>query len=478
MDSTLFRSFILLSCSFLGLICGTLYLYSSYSPQLALRLHYLATGSSSIALCGSLGTAVAGPLAGIVVDKKGYSVALIVGGISIVIGYALLKWQFDAPYSNLPLSCFDLFMVGCGSTFINSLCLKCCAVKFPSIRGVATSLPLAFYGLSAMFYSVIASIYYAGDTLGFLRFIIVSLTLIFLICCPSIVRCDNKKISKRQRVESVEMTTFGPDPVELHDLQVHGSHHSGEISGLKLLRTPRFWLLFVITGALASLGQMYIYSVGYIVKALVTYSYELPPDAQEKVLSIDILVQNQQQLQVSLLSVTNCVGRLAAGISGDVINKSFRKPRSWLLFIPSCGLILTQLMALNNNHYEDLSLTSILTGFFYGFTFCIMPIIVGDVFGMDNFSQNWGVVGLAPVIPSFYFTNLFGKVYDMRSSVGESGYSSCLLGNGCYDLVFKLALGVGILSLMAVFTFNLGEWYVSSILLPERRKSSLSTRMK
>lgn len=477
MDSTLVRSFVLLSCSFLGLICGTLYLYSSYSPQLALRLHYLATGSSSIALCGSLGTAVAGPLAGIVVDKKGYTVALIIGGISIVVGYTLLKWQFDALYSNLLLSCLELFMVGSGSTFINSLCLKCCAVKFPSIRGVATSLPLALYGLSAMFYSVVASIYYAGNTLGFLYFLIVSLILIFLICCPAIVRCDNKRTTKRQRVETIEMATFGADPQDPHDLQGHGSHHSSEISGLKLLRTPRFWLLFIIIGGLASLGQMYIYSVGYIVKALVTYSYELPPDAQEKVLSIDILVQNQQQLQVSLLSVTNCVGRLAAGITGDIINKSFRKPRNWLLFVPSGGLILTQVMALNINHYEQLSLASILTGFFYGFTFCIMPIIVGDVFGMENFSQNWGVIGLAPVIPSFYFTNLFGKVYDMRSSVGESGYSSCLLGNGCYDLVFKLALGVGILALLAVTTFNFGEWYVAS-LQPERRKSLVSTWAK
>lgn len=476
MQSTVFRSFVLLSCTFLGLICGTLYLYSSYSPQLALRLHYLATGSSSIALCGSLGTAVVGPLAGVVVDRNGYSAALFIGGVSIVLGYLLLKWQYDAPYSNLPFSCFDLFLVGCGSTFINSLCLKCCAVTFPSIRGVATSLPLALYGLSAMFYSVVASVFYAGDTLGFLYFLIVSLIIIFLICCPAIVQCDKRRFSKRQRTEVVEMTTFGPEPVDPLELQMHGVHHNSEISGMKLLRTPRFWLLFIITGALASLGQMYIYSVGYMVKALVIFSYELPPDVLEKVHAIDILVQNQQQLQVSLLSVTNCVGRLAAGIVGDIVNKNLRKPRSWLLFLPSFGLILTQVMALNISHYEQLGPTSILTGFFYGFTFCIMPIIVGDVFGMENFSQNWGLVSLAPVAPSFYFTNLFGKVYDLRSSTGESGYTSCLLGGGCYDLVFKLSLGVGILSLLAVAMFNFGERYVASLNLYERRRSSVSVK--
>lgn len=476
MQTTLTKSFTLLSCTFLGLICGTLYLYSSYSPQLALKLHYLATDSSLIALCGSLGVAVSGPLAGIVVDKKGYTVSLFIGGVSIVLGYLALKWQYDAPYPNLFMSCANLFVVGCGLTFINSLCLKCCAVTFPSIRGVATSLPLALYGLSAMFYSVVASILYAGDTLGFLRFLIVSLIVIFGVCCPSIMHCDKARVIRRQpRTETVELATFGPAEPPLEPLQVHGLHHSSELAGFSLLQLPRFWLLFVITGSLASLGQMYIYSVGYIVKALVTHGYRLPPDAQDTVPSIDILVQNQQQLQVSLLSVTNCIGRLTAGVLGDIISQSFRKPRGWLLFLPSAGLIMTQVMALNIEMYESLGVSSMLTGFFYGFTFCIMPIIVGDVFGMDNFSQNWGLVGLAPVLPSFYFTNLFGKVYDMRSEVSEAGFASCQLGRGCYDLVFKLTLAVGILAILAVAVFNFGERYVASRQLYERRRLSISS---
>ena len=46
--------------------------------------------------------------------------------------------------------------------------MLCC--EFPSIRGVATSLPLALYGLSALFYSVIASVFYPGDTSNFWGF--------------------------------------------------------------------------------------------------------------------------------------------------------------------------------------------------------------------------------------------------------------------------------------------------------------------
>lgn len=103
-------------------------------------------------------------------DKKGYTVALIIGGLSIISGYLGMKKQYDNQYSHLLVSSSFLFLIGCGSTFINSACMKCCAVSFPSIRGVATSLPLALYGLSALFYSVIASVFFPGKTSEFLGF--------------------------------------------------------------------------------------------------------------------------------------------------------------------------------------------------------------------------------------------------------------------------------------------------------------------
>lgn len=461
MHSTLRKTFVLLLCTFLGLICGTLYLYSSYSPQLATRLHYSATDLSSIALLGTLGVAISGPLAGAVVDRHGYTLALALGGIFIVGGYIGLRHQFDTSYSNLKVLCMLLFSVGCGSTFINLACLKCCAITFPSIRGVATSLPLALYGLLAVFYSVIASVFYPGDTLRFMRFIVVSLIGIFGLCAPHVMLCDRSR-ARRAKKE--------PEQMPEKELLVHGLHHNSEVAGLALLCLPRFWLLFAVTGALASLGQMYIYSVGYMVKALVISTLEVP-DA-DMAPAVDVIVQQQQQLQVGLLSVTNCVGRLAAGVMGDIICLNFHRPRAWLLFLPSAGLVGTQMMALQLQHHGELALVSMLTGFFYGFTFCIMPIIVGDVFGMDNFSGNWGLVGLAPIIPSFYFTHLFGSVYDSHSVQVASG-SVCALGRACYSLVFVLTLAVGVVAVLIVAVFNFGERYVASRALYERKKLSV-----
>ncbi|CUM47389.1 uncharacterized protein AC631_01258 [Debaryomyces fabryi] len=461
------KAFVLLSCTFLGLICGTLYLYSSYSPQFAKRLNYTVTDSSSIALSGTIGIAVAGPLAGGVVDKKGYTIALIIGGLSIISGYLGMKKQFDNQYSDLFVSSSFLFLIGCGSTFINSACLKCCAVSFPSIRGVATSLPLALYGLSALFYSVIASVFFPGKTSEFLGFLAYSSVGIFVICAPSIMFCDkehkNRKKNRHINTESIEMATLAPthSPASSsirksqNALKLDGSRDDN-LSGIGLIKSYRFWLIFITTGSLASLGQMYIYSVGYMVKALITEQV-LKSDTVAAVSQpqVEALIQKNQQLQVGLLSIANCVGRIASGIIGDIISQSLHKPRSWLLFLPSMGLLTTQAMGLQVSDLSSLSMMSLLTGFFYGFTFCIMPIIVGDTFGMDNFSSNWGVVGLAPILPSYYFTSLFGKVYDSNSIILQSsGISNCSLGKNCYSSVFKLTLGVTILSLVVVTLLN------------------------
>lgn len=470
--STVHKTFILLSCTFLGLICGTLYLYLSYSPQLALQLQYLATNALSVALVGSLGVSITGPVAGFVVDRKGYTLPLATGGLFIILGYSVLRHQFTHRYSHVALSCTCLFLVGAGSTFINLACLKCCAVTFPSLRGVATSLPLALYGLLAMFYSVCASMFYPGDTLGFLRFLVVSLALIFCVCSPLIMLCDRRNFLASRTVRLA-------DPIEMVNLRGLAELKPGpalvsppnpnELYGLRLLKSKRFWLLFFILGAMASLGQMYIYSVGYMVKALVIKNFLIDPEAAESQ-SVDILIQNQQQLQVGLLSMTNCIGRLVAGVMGDIITQTFRKSRAWLLFVPGAGLICTQIMGQLISAHDYLGVASMLSGFFYGYTLCIMPTIVGDVFGMENFSGNWGLVGLAPVVPSFYLTNFFGEVYDLKSTADATGKFTCILGSSCYSLVFKLSLTVAVVALLLVALFNFGERYFMTRAMIEKRK--------
>ncbi|KAI5965807.1 uncharacterized protein KGF55_001170 [Candida pseudojiufengensis] len=469
------RVFILLSCTFLGLICGTLYLYSSYSPQLAKQLGYTVSESSKIALFGTLGASLCGPLSGFVVDTFGYTYSLLIGGILIISGYIGIKYQFDSNLSCMSLTCFWLFNIGSGSTFINSGCLKCCAVGFPSIRGVATSLPLALYGLSALFYSVIASVFYPGNISDFLGFLGRSITIIFIICLPSVYLAD--KEHKLKKAINFKNKLEQPASDTIDEKQ---SPNNEPKSTMEMFKNYKFWLLFLITGLLASLGQMYIYSVGYIVKSLVTYSIatnqlqidhsstttsSLSSDTYLSQDKIDLIVQQEQQIQVGLISIANCIGRIVSGILGDIISQSFQKPRSWLLFIPSIGLAMNQILNHIINNYSSLSINSFLIGLNYGFTFCIMPIVIGDLFGMKNFSLNWGIISLSPIIPAYFFISYFGKEYDLNSSKltvmstnSTIKSSICSIGNKCYNKVFQLTFFAGILSVVLIFIFNFGHF--------------------
>ncbi|KAI5960481.1 hypothetical protein KGF57_001940 [Candida theae] len=438
-----------------------------FLPQLAEQLHYSASDSSKIALWGTIGTALAGPISGAVVDRRGYTLSSFIGALLIISGYGGMKCQYDQQHSQIKLSCFWLFSIGLGSTFINSACLKCCAVSFPSIRGVATSLPLALYGLSALFYSVIASVFYTGRTSEFLGFVGISIVAICFVCFPSVYIAD-----KEHKLRNAS-TFRNNHSLELREKSVNPD------SKAELFKSYKFWLLFAILGSLASLGQMYIYSVGYIVKSLVGFTIaEQNLEITTTGDKIDVLIQQQQQLQVGMISIANCVGRILSGILGDIITQSFSMPRSWLLLIPSVGTTFCQLLTSSTQQYANLPLNSFSVGLFYGFTFCLIPIIVGDIFGMENFSFNWGITCLAPIGPSYYFTSMFGKEYDLKSkkvdslTTSESGdiitSLGCVLGNKCYSDILGVTAGVGCVATILVLIFNFSD------VLFRRRRETLS----
>lgn len=445
-------------------------MFSSYSPQLALQLGYTATNVSLVALSGNFAVALTGPFSGAMVDKRGYKMPLFIGAAGLTFGYVGLRAQFIALRGNLFYLCLCLFGVGCGLTFLFLVCLKCCAVTFPMNRGVATSFPSAMYGLLAMFYSVAASSLFPGDTLGFLLFLPLSVVIIFIVCAPVVMKCEPRR-AETPRVISVL------EPMDLKSREGFGSlvrdgsatQDASDESRQSLLHSPRFWLLFVITGAMASVGQMYIYSVGYMVKSLITGQFSLD-DNFSKQNDINAFVQGEQHLQVGLISTANCTGRLLAGFMGDFVRQKLRLPRSWLLLVPGFGFTIAQFMARSIRDYHSLHLLSVISGFMYGFTFCILPIIVGDVFGMANFSRNWGIMGLAPLFPSNLFTSYFGVVYDSNSVTSDQGLHLCLLGKGCYDKVFNFSLVIALVALIVVFLFNFGDKVLSSRTISGKRR--------
>lgn len=151
-----------------GLGCGTLYVYSAYSTQLADRLGFSATQSSLIGMMGTIGVSLLGVIAGVIVDRTGPRIPTFVGALLLFVGYFVIYHCYVNNIRAIPLIAIASCAAGFGSSLAYSSSMKTAALNYPHSRGTATAFPIATFGLSAFFFSSMAAIFFPGNTASFL----------------------------------------------------------------------------------------------------------------------------------------------------------------------------------------------------------------------------------------------------------------------------------------------------------------------
>ncbi|ODQ63237.1 MFS general substrate transporter [Nadsonia fulvescens var. elongata DSM 6958] len=217
-----------------------------------------------------------------------------------------------------------------------------------------------------------------------------------------------------------------------------------EVAGFQLLKTKEFWLLFSIIGITAGAGQMYIYCVGFCIKALITFNYPEMTSAD---------MQHYQTFHVSLISICSFSGRFISGILSDVAVKKYSVQRMWLPFVSSALALVGFIFVLFVDQIDELWAASMLVGLAYGVLFGCYPTIVGEFFGSTiNFSQNWATVSSSPVITAYLSTLMFGKIYDsnINSGLDDKKANVCYLGKLCYIKAFKIGIAVIIATMLLI----------------------------
>lgn len=424
-------------CTLVGLTAGTLYLFSAYGPQLGSRLEYTGTETSLIAFVGSMGVALSGVPGGFVVDRL-LALAQGIGGLCIGVGYLGLRAQFNASYGNVACSALLSCLIGVGSTLVNSSMIKCAALCFPQHRGLATSFPISSYGLSAFAYSLAGHWMFGADTSKLLAMLGYSAFLICLVGLP-VVYYAEKLVDIAP--PSYEMVSF--------DQEHPQKQINDDMTRTEVLKSSRFWILLSTLGILAGLGQLYIYSCGFMIQSL------LLPAADHAT------INRAQSFQVSLLSICNCLARLMCGACGDFISNRLGHPRSWIVLIPCLVLLAVQVMCYSISDYNTLWLGSALNGVGYGFAWSSIPQILIEFFGVKHFSFSWGFIQLGTLLPTFFFTHVFGLIYDSNSTTDtETGTARlCLLGNRCYNRTFLLSSAFSLLSIILAVYINVRPYY-------------------
>jgi hypothetical protein len=110
---------------------------------------------------------------GLFVDNQGPRPAVLAGSAILAIGYFPLHEAYDSASGSVPLLCFFSYLSGLGGCMAFAAAVKTSALNWPHHRGTATAFPLAAFGLSAFFFSLLGSILFPGDPSDFLMLLAV-----------------------------------------------------------------------------------------------------------------------------------------------------------------------------------------------------------------------------------------------------------------------------------------------------------------
>lgn len=397
-------------------------------------------------MVGNFSMSFSGPFAGLIVDTFGFTYPIVISGFATSIGYAILYFAYERIWRSVHLLAGALLLLGIGATFAFSAAVKCAAVSFPQTRGMATAVTMSGYGLSAFFMSLIARLtansseINSGGARHTLAVLCIVPTVLLILFGPIILQSRSMK-HHRSLSEEYNLGTAPSDT--LVDRIAERKQLESESQGFALFKTTTFWLYFFMLGLMAGMGQAYIYTCGYMAKALVAEVLDAA-----KPLTQDLLAPIQTH-QVAILSLSNCCGRLISGTISDALKNNFQLSRTFSLFVPVSLCMAAMITCGHVSSVEKLWMPTALSGFFYGTVFGAYPGIISDDFGVKRLSFNWGLVALAPIPFSSWLAIRIGKVYDANSeSSGMCRGPQCF--QGAYKLHVALTVLVFVLLLLAL----------------------------
>lgn len=220
-----------------------------------------------------------------------------------------------------------------------------------------------------------------------------------------------------------------------------------------LLVESTFW--FFVIAQVSQQGFSYINNVDSIVHAILD---PLDPSTATRAISLT-------GLHVTLISIGNCLGRLASGILSDWVINRYRISRSIFFFISEI-LILIPLIIMGFStsivSMPLLIISSCLIGATYGATGALFASMTRDFFGDTYYGTNCGMVmvlnGFNPIIANQIYGVFYDRAVEKMGLTHESqpseDHMTCL-GSACYDSGFKIA---SLLQVVCVVAAGLLFW--------------------
>mgnify|MGYP004705913809 FL=1 len=373
----------LLNCLF----SASFTVFSLYSVAFENKLNYTPLEVNYVSIAAEMGLYLCVPVLGYLADATNLGYLGIIGSVTSAIGYSACAMvvRNQASYIWMGVS-FAIVGVSCSAIFIS--CLVHCARLYPHSATLAIATPTAVYGISSLLYAQLISWQLnSGVELSSLFF-----QLAWLLTIVGLLQALAPIIGNVRQDTIVRET-----PTE-------------ERSNIKKFFHSKRTLICLLSFVLVSGPlEMYQNNVGLMAKTIGS--------------------KTSTATQVALFSSFSTFSRLFVGGLADVFK--FKPPVIMLSVL--CVLALSDLLLAIKS--IPLSIGSAISGFGYGSSFTLYPLMVAKVWGLERFATYWGLFILGPAFGSFAFGLLFAV--DLQWS---NNYTLALAGCS-----FAFALSVYIL---------------------------------
>jgi OFA family oxalate/formate antiporter-like MFS transporter len=293
------------------------------------------------------------PVEGWLIDRLGPRIFLSAGGILVGIGWTGMGYARTLTELTLLYS-----LAGVGAAFIYSGSVATALKWFPDKRGAVSGFITAGFGAgAALFIPMIAYVLKTSDYRHAFLYTGIAQGLIILVCAQFLHNPGaDFNVSKAARAA----------------LSPRIRRNTNQINSLRMLATPHFYLLF-ITFVMINVGGSMVTIQG----AIVADSFKISAVALTFALSVGRLA--------------NGGGRIFWGWLSDQIG------REMAMFIPYAlqALSLLALLQFGKGSNTAFTICLAVVYFIWGSMFSLFPAIIGDYFGSDNATSNYGFLYMA-----------------------------------------------------------------------------------
>lgn len=320
-------------------------------------------------------------IGGRVQDKIGPRWVATVGGAMVGIGLAVSGLAGNNPMgATIGYGVITGLGIGFGYGSVLPACLKWFS---PRKKGLIGGLVLGGFGL--------ASVHYAFITTALLDNFDIEKTLLYIGIAVSIISVTAAQFVRNPSAEYslalTEATQKTADTQKSADTQPTASNAKPAIDfdWKRMLKTKRFYLIFILFLFSVSMGLMIIGNMA-------------------RISSLQAGITNAAFL-ISLVAVMNAVGRILGGMLSDKIG------RVNTLFI---AIVLQMINMIGFVYYQNplaLTLGFVFVGLCFGTFLAVFPALTADQYGLKNYGLNYGIVYLAygfagvaaPMVADFFY---------------------------------------------------------------------------